>query len=376
MSQIIAKSIEHMNEYDKYFNRCNFFNVFLASEDLFHSEIFVKHIQATPRSEKKLEFALEHNGKFLALCNTLDLVNIENQKLIANILRNVRKVFPKNSFHLKTLGIEKFTRRTLGTLIHINPSGLKEIILRQCLSNRDLRKILSINTLENFECYSVDHFSELKGVYPNIKALAISFSENLSFNFDMFPNIMELSLTAPDYCIDFVGTAENLLRFRVIPGEKIAIDFDQFPILENFVLETEWENFDLQMKNEPNQLRVLFFGFHKTVSMNVENCSFVSLQELNLDCQSPNDEFLEFFTESSISVLGVVGLKNIDILKKMKYLKELNINNPGYKKASEMKKFNIETINLYFHGEVTDKMKSLGTFYPPLCCHGNPFIRL
>lgn len=326
--------------------------VLFASEELFHSEIFVRSFQ-TSRYSQEIKIALQQNNRFLAVCNFLDLSS-QDEKLVTSVLRNIREVFPNGSLQLKKLTIDEFKKDHS----EIDLIGLVEICVIFCPSAKNFNSILSIATLEKIVCKNLSSIPQT-GNYPGIKILDLDFRKNIFFNADMFPNIEELCLCSEEK-IEFRGIFGNLLDFEINVLEKISIDFEQFPNLKNLDISFSSEIPSLQLKNESGQIQKLqFFSREAPVQNSIENCSFSGLRLLYFDFHEPCDDMLQFFINSPISILFLTDLNDISVLKQMKCLKKINLNYSTFEEALELKKLNVETINLY-SDEITSEMKILG----------------
>lgn len=231
----------------------------------------------------------------------------------------------------------------------VNLSLIKRLDLKRCDDINEFMNFLSIESLQEISCSLVKELNLLNGVYPNITKLDLGTDGDICFNLEIFPNLTHLDLFCPKK-LSFSGKAEKLLKLGVHGRGETTIDFRQFPVLRELYAISQGNGSNLKLKNEKDQLQKLDFALENYDNLTITNCSFKGLKELilmnTLVDGKNNDRELMLFIDSPIDTLRIFGLADINILKKMKNLKNLKIDYPGFEKTMSLKEFGFETVDL------------------------------
>lgn len=363
---------------------------FVASEDLFHSEVFIRNFLI---GSKEFDLALEFNRKFLAVANVLDFSETDN-KTVRKVLENIRDVFSQGSFQAKVLKFDRLTNKTINLLLRLNPNELKEISI-ECCSVGVLHKIFSIKSLEKIKCdcdlfstnldpytfndsdYDLvndsnkDHcfvhgFDREIDALPNIKFLdlySIDGNVEIQIDFKTFPNIIGLKADTIRN-INFSGIAHNLISLDITSSDdwnrEIKIDFNQFPSLKNLRMGID-NQVKLVLLNENGQLE----NFHCesedcswSENFVVENCPFENLRDLTiLYC----GDIIDHFENSPLEIMRIDNTERYDILENFKNLSKLEIDYEDDEQIEILKKLKIPKIDVHFHSRTNiEDFKSLG----------------
>lgn len=285
MTLILGKSLEYSNSLTRMVTS----TYKIGSSPLLLND-FIKKIKIS-----ELRFLYQVNSRAFGFLHSFDFKKIlfTRPLIIKNILRNSRKIFPYNSYQIKSLEFGKTTDDVIQTLLECNPFGLVDLKIGNCIELDDdmIYKIFEIKSLRKLEICKFIYFFEPKYV-SNLEHLIISTYDTFSVDLkDKFPFLETLHIfqEEPDELSDpgarflnFDGGAKNLKTF-------ILSDFD---FLKNH---TDLNNvLKLELENMTEISRLGFFN-----------------NLIELDCI--NCDFLYDFNFDSLPSLRILGIMNYEI---------------------------------------------------------------